>query len=104
MVFQNSSFCNSFLQHHPTPLERHRQEKTEKMRFEQEKTDGSAEPSAKTGIISLSDTYMHPQWRGSDDNGTGRVGASPFLLVRFPKSPRGLYGLSKDSGGLQKQH
>ena len=40
MVFQNSSFCNSFLQHHPTPLERHRQEKTEKMRFEQEKTDG----------------------------------------------------------------
>ena len=52
-----------FLQHHPTPLERHRQEKTEKMRIEQEKTDGSAEPSAKTGILSLSDTYIHPQWR-----------------------------------------
>ena len=38
-------FCNSFLQHHPTPLAGHRQEKTEKMRLEQEKTDGSAEPS-----------------------------------------------------------
>lgn len=30
LVFQNSSFCNSFLQHHPTPLAGHRQEKTEK--------------------------------------------------------------------------
>ena len=37
----------SFLQHHPTPLAGHRQEKTEKTRFEQEKTDGPAEPSAK---------------------------------------------------------
>ena len=97
MVFQSNSFCNSFLQHYPTPLAGHRQEKTEK-------TDGSAEPSAKTGILSLSDTYTHPQWRESDDNGIGRVGASPFLLVRFPKSPQGLYGLSKDPGGLQKQH
>ncbi|MBS4920327.1 MAG: hypothetical protein KHZ84_00150 [Faecalibacterium prausnitzii] len=40
-------FCNSFLQHNPTPLAGHRQEKTEKMRLEQEKTDDSAEPSAK---------------------------------------------------------
>ena len=47
---------------------------------------------------------MHPQWRGSDDNGTERVGVNPFLLVRFPKSQRGLFGLSKDPGGLQKQH
>ena len=47
---------------------------------------------------------MHPQWRGSDDNGTERVGGNPFLLVRFPKSQRGLFGLSKDPGGLQKQH
>jgi len=29
-------FCNSFLQHHPTPLAGHRQEKTEKMRSEYE--------------------------------------------------------------------
>jgi hypothetical protein len=27
-------FCNSFLQHNPTPLAGHRQEKTEKMRSE----------------------------------------------------------------------
>ena len=52
-------FCNSFLQHNPTPLAGHRQEKTEKMRSEYEKTDGSAEPSDKTGIISLSDTYEY---------------------------------------------
>ena len=93
LVFQNSSFCNSFLQHHPTPLAGHRQEKTEKTRFEQEKADGSAEPSAKTGILSLSDTYTHPQWR------------------QFPWEYRSLRPdtwksslLSKDSGGLQKQH
>ena len=49
----------SFLQHHPTPLAGHRQEKTEKMRSGYEKTDGSAEPSDKTGIISLSDTYEY---------------------------------------------
>ncbi|MDU8688037.1 hypothetical protein [Faecalibacterium wellingii] len=47
------------MQHHPTPLAGHRQEKTEKMRSEYEKTDGSAEPSDKTGIISLSDTYEY---------------------------------------------
>ena len=52
-------FCNSLLQPHPTPLAGHRQEKTEKMQSEYEKTDGSAEPSAKTGIISLSDTYEY---------------------------------------------
>ena len=49
----------SFLQPHPTPLAGHRQEKTEKMQSEYEKTDGSAEPSDKTGIISLSDTYEY---------------------------------------------
>ena len=93
MVFQSNSFCNSFLQHHPTPLAGHRQEKTEKTRFEQEKTDGSAEPSAKTGILSLSDTYTHPQWR------------------QFPWEYRSLRPdtwksslLSKNPGGLQKQH
>ena len=43
-------FCNSFLQHNPTPLAGHRQEKTAKMRFEQEKTDGSAEPSVQIGM------------------------------------------------------
>jgi len=53
-------FCNSFLQHNPTPLAGHRQEKTEKMRLEQEKTDDSAEPSPKTGMIRPFDTYMHP--------------------------------------------
>ena len=53
-------FCNSFLQHHPTPLAGHRQEKTEKIRLEQEKTDDSAEPSPKTGMIRPFDTYMHP--------------------------------------------
>ncbi|MDU8690998.1 hypothetical protein RX411_06795 [Faecalibacterium prausnitzii] len=52
-----------FLQHNPTPLAGHRQEKTEKCNLNKKKTDGSAEPSAKTGIISLSGTYMHPQWR-----------------------------------------
>lgn len=30
----HDQFCNSFLQHHPTPLAGHRQEKTEKMRSE----------------------------------------------------------------------
>ena len=30
----HDQFCNSFLQHHPTPLVGHRQEKTEKMRSE----------------------------------------------------------------------
>ena len=63
LVFQNSSFCNSFLQHHPTPLAGHRQEKTEKIRLEQEKTDDSAEPSPKTGMIRPFDTYMHPPAR-----------------------------------------
>ena len=29
-------FCNSFLQHHPTPLAGHRQEKTEKKRVPEE--------------------------------------------------------------------
>ena len=43
-LLYTSLFCNSFLQHHPTPLAGHRQEKTEKIRLEQEKTDGSAEP------------------------------------------------------------
>ena len=76
------------------------------MRFEQKKkTDGSAEPSAKTDIISLSDTYMHPQWRGSGDNGTERVGVNPFLLVRFPKSQRGLHGQPYANGfGKQSRH
>ena len=39
------------------------QEKTEKIRLEQEKTDGSAEPSPKTGMIRPFDTYMHPPAR-----------------------------------------
>ena len=56
-------FCNSFLQHNPTPLAGHRQEKTEKMRLEQEKTDDSAEPSPKTGMIRPFDTYIHPPAR-----------------------------------------
>ena len=57
--FRATASAIFFLQHHPTPLAGHRQEKTEKMQSEYEKTDGSAEPSDKTGIISLSDTYEY---------------------------------------------